>query len=242
MKKQYTREFFTKRQELARRSARDILHIVFSHVRPTSVIDLGCGTGTWLSQCERLGVRSYLGVDGDWVDRDLLEIKPDQFVVHNLETEKYRPQRRYDCAICVEVAEHLSPEMGEGLIQSLIEASDIVLFSAAIKGQGGTGHINEQPQRYWASKFLEHNYICVDLVRPNVWENDSVNVIYKQNMLLYVTRARCRELGLNRLSIDRQFDLDRVHPDLFFRRSVNKNGIGCLRWLRSAKRIVNRGA
>lgn len=220
--RQYTRDFYTARQKLTQDSAEIILDIVFSHIQPASAIDLGCGTGTWLAQCRQLGARTCQGVDGDWVDADLLEIENEQFVSHDLGTETYRPTQRFDLAICIEVAEHLSPEMGDALVDSLAEASDIVLFSAAIKGQGGTDHINEQPQYYWASRFLARDYFCVDLIRPRIWEDERVNVIYKQNMLLYVKSQRCSELNLESSVISKPFDINRVHPDLFLERSTRK--------------------
>jgi len=39
-----------------------------------------------------------------------------------------------------------------------LQIIDNVLFSAAIPNQGGTGHINEQWQEYWAEKFYANGF------------------------------------------------------------------------------------
>ena len=195
-----------------------LLGLLFSILKPCSVIDFGCATGTWLAECKRLGANSILGLDGGWVDRELLEIDSEEFTEHDLGSVKYSAERKYDLSLCIEVAEHISEEMLGIFIDSITEASDIILFSAAVRGQGGTGHVSEQPQHYWAKQFAMRGYICVDMVRPKIWEHESVNVIYKQNMLLYVRKSSCGELGLEADVISEPFDLDRIHPDLFLMR------------------------
>ena len=223
MTKQYTTDFYLQRQRQTQLSANKVLALLFSKIKPSTVIDFGCATGTWLAECKRQGVSCVLGLDGDWVDQGLLEIDAEEFTVHNLGLVKYVPKCTYDLALCIEVAEHLSENAVEMLIDTITEASNIVLFSAAVCGQGGTGHINEQPQHYWANQFAARDYSCVDLIRPEIWGCESVNVIYKQNMLLYVRKSFYEELGLNANVISEPFDLDRVHPDLFFMRSSYKS-------------------
>jgi hypothetical protein len=66
--------------------------------------------------------------------------------------------RKYDLAISVEVAEHLPPNAADIFIESIVKASDIVLFSAAIPFQGGTNHINEQWPEYWNKLFNKNGY------------------------------------------------------------------------------------
>jgi hypothetical protein len=52
-------------------------------------------------------------------------------------------RKRFDLAISLEVAEHLPEGSAGALVSTLIEAAPVVVFSAAIKGQSGTNHINE---------------------------------------------------------------------------------------------------
>ena len=138
--------------------------------------------------------------------------------------------RRFDLALCIEVAEHLRAERGDELIEYLCARADSVLFSAAVPGQGGTGHINEQPQSYWHARFAEHDYVAFDLVRPALWARAEVNVIYRQNMLCYVRDGSSvfHELvaaGKAPLTAG-SFELDRVHPELFARRERQRRQLG----------------
>jgi len=154
-------------------------------VRPKSVVDFGCGTGTWLAVFSRYGVREILGVDGPWIDHELLEIPSDRFVARDLSKPFYL-DRQFDLVLSLEVAEHLPPESAHGFLDSLTRLGPIVLFSAAIPYQGGTGHLNEQWPEYWASLFERRGFNAVDCIRRRVWENPAVEWWYAQNAILLV--------------------------------------------------------
>ena len=59
--------------------------------------------------------------------------------------QKIDPGTRYELAVCLEVAEHLNESSADNLILQLTNLANRVLFSAAIPGQGGLHHVNEQP-------------------------------------------------------------------------------------------------
>src|SRR4051812_19168372 len=80
----YTDAFYDLQRAGSLRSARAILPIVLDVLKPASVLDVGCGTGTWASVCGELGVDDFLGVDGDYVDRGRLLIPIDRFQPANL--------------------------------------------------------------------------------------------------------------------------------------------------------------
>lgn len=166
------------------RAAQEILPIVFDMLDVSSVIDIGCGIGTWLGAAQDLGVRDVLGIDGEWVDLSMLAIPKSQFLPRNLH-EDIRLGRRFDLAICLEVAEHLHPEKAEVLIDNIVSHSDVVLWSAAIDGQGGQNHINERPPSYWDELFRARGYVWEDSLRPRIWQNENVDWWYRQNILIY---------------------------------------------------------
>ena len=73
---------------------------------------------------------------------------------------------RTDVAYCLEVAEHLTPELGDRLVTFLTLVASRVVFSAAHPGQGGAGHINEEPREYWTARFLRRGFgERIDLTR-----------------------------------------------------------------------------
>src|SRR5256885_16721965 len=172
----------------AQESAREILPLVLELVNPASVIDIGCGTGKWLAIAHELGVREILGIDGPWVKAQLA-IPPGMFVEHDLSTP-LKLDRRFDLALSLEVAEHLSASAARGFVRSLSDAADVVLFSAAIPGQGGRRHVNEQWPAYWAELFHEQSYECYDYLRPRIWSNPRVAWHYAQNSMIFA-RAGC---------------------------------------------------
>jgi SAM-dependent methyltransferase len=181
----YDAEFFRWQSDGSRRSADAIVPIVASLLKPRSVIDVGCGIGTWAAAFSEAGVEDVTGIDGDYVDQTQLQIPRDQFQTADL-TRPLRLERRFDLAVSLEVAEHLPPERGESFVGDLVALAPAVLFSAAVPGQGGTNHLNERWQDEWEEMFAAHDYRAVDVVRPAVWANPAVEPWYSQNTLLYL--------------------------------------------------------
>jgi SAM-dependent methyltransferase len=209
----YTERFFQSHREGARRSAEAIVPLVLTLIRPGSVLDIGCGLGTWLAAFRRHGVDDVLGVDGHHVDAQRLEIPVDRFVAADLE----RPVllgRQFDLVVSLEVAEHLPETSADVFVDTLTSHGPAVLFSAAIPFQGGADHRNEQWPAYWAERFRDRGYAATDCIRQAVWTNDDVDWWYAQNTLLYVRRDRIdRQPILQRaLAATAPTPLGLVHP------------------------------
>jgi SAM-dependent methyltransferase len=200
----------------AQRSAEAIVPVVIDLVQPRSVVDIGCGTGTWLAAFHRHGVADVFGLDGDWVPRDRLEIPRDQFQSHDL-SQPLDLGRRFDLAVCLEVAEHLPAVAADSLVGLLTRHASVVLFSAAIPGQGGTGHVNEQWPGYWLDRFVQRDYLVVDCLRRRFWNDDRVEGCYAQNMRLLVspTAMASSEALRREQQVQVAFPMDAVHPRVF---------------------------
>lgn len=181
----YSSQFYLTHREDARKSARETVPIVLELVQPRSVIDVGCGVGTWLSVFKEHGIDDVLGIDGDYVDKKELQIPEKQFAVFDLE-KPFRIDRKFDLVISLEVAEHISAKSARTFVDSLVRLGSVILFSAAIPHQGGTNHINEQWPEYWSDYLSEHGYVAVDCIRKRIWTNDKVKWWYAQNMLIFV--------------------------------------------------------
>jgi SAM-dependent methyltransferase len=205
-------------------SADALVPFVIDLVHPRSVVDVGCGTGIWLKTFQRHGVQDILGIDGDWVPLSRLEIPRDAFCAHDL-ARPLRLGRAFDLAVCLEVAEHLPASAADGLVATLTGLAPVVLFSAAIPGQGGTCHVNEQWPSYWIDRFAERNYLLVDCLRPRFWDDERVEGFYAQNIRLLV---RADVLMANdRLIRERQlgegFPLAAVHPSIYDAAARSRN-------------------
>lgn len=169
-------------------AAEEIVPYIINLLEPNSVVDVGCGIGTWLKVFADNGITDFLGIDGNYVDRNTLKIKSTSFIEFDLETF-YSSQRKFDLAISLEVAEHLKEESASVFIKSLTNLSDVVIFSAAIPNQGGQNHLNEQEPSYWISKFEEEGFQCFDILRPVFWENKKVDCWYRQNIFLFTKKG-----------------------------------------------------
>ena len=166
---QYNSSFFGSQSQGSRTSARAVIPIVRELIRPTSVLDVGCGIGTWLAEWADQDVTDVLGLDGEYVDKTALVIEPKKFVPMDLQ-KPFSLGRKFDLVECLEVAEHLDETYADLFIESLASHGDTILFSAAIPGQGGTHHVNEQWPSYWIEKFSRSGFKKMyDAIRPRIW-------------------------------------------------------------------------
>jgi hypothetical protein len=111
--------------------------------------------------------------------------------------------------ISLEVAEHLPESSAAGFIHSLTQHGDIIVFSAALPGQGGQNHINEQWKDYWISYFNAEGYKVFDLIRPLIWNNLLVDWWYKQNIMVFA------KSDLSHLYMPPVNVWEVIHPELF---------------------------
>lgn len=161
----------------------EVVPLILEMLKPVSVLDVGCGIGTWLHMFEREGVRDYIGVDGDYINKSLLKIPPEKFLAHDL-TKRFNLGRKFDLVISLEVAEHLPETCADTFVESLISHGNVIVFSAALPGQSGQNHLNENWPEYWAEKFAKYGFFFHDVIRPKIWQNEKIDWWYRQNMFL----------------------------------------------------------
>lgn len=179
----YNKEFYDQIDLGAMSSAIVVVPMVIQEFGlPDSVIDFGCGTGAWLHEFSIRGVKEIYGVDGSNDGHRFLT--EDQFELFDL-GEPYVPLHKYDLAITLEVAEHLPEEHANAFVANVARCSDNILWSAAVPGQRGLNHINEQWPSYWVPKFQELGFYCNGCFRYEIWDDPQVETWYKQNILLF---------------------------------------------------------
>src|ERR1700722_16775191 len=93
-------------------SAAAVVGILSKSFQISSVLDIGCGDGRWLSAFKDNGARVARGVDGPWTDQSRLLIDQSDFTVHNLE-KPLSMDCHFDLAMSLEVAEHVAEEFSD---------------------------------------------------------------------------------------------------------------------------------
>jgi SAM-dependent methyltransferase len=178
-------------------SATAITSILYRQIELTSVLDIGCARGTWLRAWSKLGIIDLHGVDGDYVDRQMLEIPVSNFTTANLNVA-FDLGRQFDLVQSLEVGEHIEESSSEIFVDCLARhARRYILFSAAPPGQGGEYHVNEQPYEFWREKFETRGFATVDSVRPAIVKNNRISYWYRYNTLLFIRHELLPKIDAN---------------------------------------------
>ena len=212
LKIRYPDKFYKHHQDGSINSAARVWPLVFQYVNPQTIIDVGCGIGTWLYVAQQYG-KEITGLDFYPKEEDLL-IPPERFIRHNL-SHPIQLTGRFDLAVCLETGEAIPNSASGTLVRSLCGLSDVILFSAAIPNQGGTFHINEQWPEFWRSLFALHGYVPVDCLRERIWNDNGIESWYRQNIMFYVSAAKVLESPWSTLAPANPAMFRVIHPSLW---------------------------
>ena len=191
-------------------AANEIVPDLINKFKPKSVVDVGCGIGSWLNIFNKNGISDFVGIDGDYLDRDLLMIDSNKFLTADL-CKPFRSEKKFDLVLSLEVAEHLPEMSAEDFVKTLTDLGDIIIFSAAIPGQGGQNHLNEQFPEYWQAKFSNYGFEVTEYYSPKFWNNNKIEWWYRQNIFIY------EKINIANQKFDFKFN---VHPELYKRKLV----------------------
>ena len=148
----YTKSFFCKMQRI-RPWQNAVGKIIVDNFKINSAIDFGCGLGYYLEGMQQAGCKNLVGLEYMYEYAVLYlsdNIKSNIFKQDIMESVSLG---KFDLSMSIEVAEHLLPEKSDIFIDNLVNSSNkYIFFTAAPKGQGGTGHINERPKEFWIEK------------------------------------------------------------------------------------------
>ncbi len=184
----YDSNFYETADRTAFISAHGLIRHLAEALPIRSVLDVGCGRGVWLAQWLRDGATSVMGVDGPYIDTSRLAIPQSSFAARDL-AEPFSLDRRFDLVQSLEVAEHISESRADIFVENLTRHGPLILFSAAIPGQGGEHHVNEQPWEYWRLKFAARQYEVFDFLRPRVRNDDRIYFCYRLNSFVFAHRS-----------------------------------------------------
>ena len=157
-----------------------MLTVALEMFRPTSVLDVGCGTGRALDWFLERGVDA-IGIEGSVLARSKA-IHPERIHTRNL-NNPVDLSRRFDMVWSFEVAEHIHPKFVDNFLRTLTIHSNVIVLSAAPPGQGGEGHFNEQPPQYWIDKFYQLGFEYNQTAAEHFHQTGE---FYCENMLVFV--------------------------------------------------------
>jgi len=205
--------------------AAETLRIAFPDNVPKSVLDVGCGAGTWLRAFADRGAQ-IAGVEGVDLPEALMAVPKSAVGIRDLE-QPFDLERRFDLVLCLETAEHLPEGSAHDLIASLTKHADTILFSAAAPGQPGTHHVNCQWPAYWQSLFNGQGFVCSDAIRWQIWDNPAIEPWYRQNLMTAVRNVD--DAGREpRIKAVLHPDLLPYYEETFFSSHVSKIEAGVL--------------
>ena len=127
---------------------------------PGTVADVGCAFGLLTEALVDLGVDAY-GFDvSPYAIGNAREDMKDRLRVHSIfEPVPLRATgEKYDMTICIEVLEHLPPEMTDQAIDNLCATSERILFSSSPDDFDEPTHFNVLPTEAWLEKFAARGY------------------------------------------------------------------------------------
>ena len=183
----YKDAFFRRRYKLYWRTP-VFCQAVVAILEPKSIIDVGCATGEFVQCFENdFGIRA-MGIEGS--THAFNHAVTDKITLWDLRLP-YLPETKYDLCMSLEVSEHIEPEYTDVYIQTLVDLSDRILFSAAPPGQRGLYHVNCQHPQYWHDTFAEYGYKpnerIVALIRIELfpWRKKIGVRAFYQNLLYY---------------------------------------------------------
>jgi SAM-dependent methyltransferase len=217
MSSPYSTRYYEGLKEDSAQSARAVVPRVLGLFPARTVVDVGCGSGTWTRAYADAGC-DVLGVDGAVVRAEQLLIPADKFLRRDL-AQPLRLERRFDLVNCLEVAEHLAAARADSFVADLCALGDAVVFSAAVPGQGGTHHVNEQWPSYWIPKFAAQGFTALDCFRAGLWPRTEVAWWYVQNLFAFVRTGRLADYAAARAAVT-PLPTDLVHPRAYVRATV----------------------
>lgn len=134
---------------------KEILDLTIELFQPRSVLDVGCGTGISLDYFKARGI-TVRGLEGSALA--ISNARNGSLIQQHDLNEPIDLGETFDLVWCFEVAEHIHPRYVSALLTSLTNHGERILLSAARPGQGGLGHLNEQPPEYWIDLMEEREF------------------------------------------------------------------------------------
>jgi len=168
----YTERFFQKRRSHVRNWEMRLGKTLIETLGIKSIIDFGCANGSFIEGALKGGAEEVLGFELAYKNCIKFVPKNIQPFIKEGDVGNKLDCGRWECALSIEVAEHLIEEQADIFVDNLIAAAEryiILTTSNSIYKY----HLNPQPKEYWIEKFI--NKACIYLSKETeqickVWD------------------------------------------------------------------------
>lgn len=185
MHRRYESSFYRAVADRAEAAAELVVEIIRRYFSVRTLSDVGCGSGTWIRPFLNQGALHVEAFDlpaaWDSAKNSLRDDPRVRFTAVDFESGAPALEKS-DLVLCLEVLEHLSSDSAMRVLDALTANSDLIVFSAAQPGQGGTHHINERPLTYWLQRFEAAGFAAFDIFRPELIRRTDVPRYYSLNL------------------------------------------------------------
>lgn len=150
-----------------------------------TIIDFGCGMGTYLENLYKNGFKNLYGLEGDPVRTDFEFKILTQNLAHEFDLEKK------GIVISLEVGEHIPKQYQDVFLDNLERhCKDLLIVSWAVRGQGGFGHFNELNNDEIIPEIEKRGFKLIEEDTKSIRESIKTDCFYFQNTLLIFKRIK----------------------------------------------------
>lgn len=184
----YDAKYFQFVEQTTAQSANAIADSMLRSFHPTSVVDVGCGTGVLLDRLRTQGV-NVSGLEYAEAALKLCQLRELDVVKFDVERDELPAHIQHaDIVVSMEVGQQLQPSSNDRYIDLLCKIADIAIFSSATPGQGDRRPRNEQTHQYWIEKFSQRNYAfdeALSLQWREEWNTQGTAPWFYRNVMIF---------------------------------------------------------
>jgi SAM-dependent methyltransferase len=196
-----------------------IASAIVAQLAPQTVLDAGCGIGLLVRSLRERGVEAW-GIDIS--EYAISHVPEDARAYCSLASVTDELERDFDLITCIEVVEHLPPNLGRQAIENLTRHTNSILFSSTPDDFNEPTHVNVQPTDHWVEEFARLGFF-------RNFDFDAAAIVAPQ--ALHLVRAE-------QTTVSVVGDYERAYW-----RALNEiNDLRSKRWPNRARRVIGRAS